>query len=149
MPSDFPLQSLLDLAQIRLDEATRRLGELISSEKQASERLELLAQYREEYQKRFLAAAQNGLGREAWANYQAFFGRLDEAIAQARAAVEASQQRTRDGQKAWLEQRGRLKAFDTLAQRHQERLLRIAARREQKISDEHAARVHERQDGEG
>lgn len=148
MSSDFPLQPLLDLSQIRLDEAARRLGELIAGERQATERLELLVQYREEYQKRFLVAAQSGLGREAWANYQAFLGRLDEAIGQARAAVEVSQQRTVDGQKAWLDQRGRLKAFDTLAQRHQQRLQRIDARREQKASDEHAARSHDGKDDE-
>jgi len=141
MPSDFPLQPLLDLSQMRLDEATRRLGALIAGEQQATERLELLMQYREEYQKRFLAAAQQGLGRLAWANYQSFLARLDEAIVQARAAAETSRQRTADGQKAWLDQRGRLKAFDTLAQRHRLHQRGIEARREQKDSDEHAARV--------
>ena len=48
--------------------------------------------------------------------------------------------RTVEGQQAWLAQRTKLKAFDTLAQRHQHAVARSEARQEQKQSDEHAAR---------
>jgi flagellar biosynthesis chaperone FliJ len=60
MTRAFPLQSLLDLSQLRLDEAGRKLGELIAGELEASQRHGLLVQYREEYQTRFLAAARGG-----------------------------------------------------------------------------------------
>ena len=43
-------------------------------------------------------------------------------------------------QKEWLDKRGRLKAFDTLAQRHQSRVVYAEARSEQKAFDEHATR---------
>jgi flagellar FliJ protein len=138
----FPLQSILDLSQLRLDEATRRLGELINGEQQAAQRLELLVQYREEYQARFLDAARDGLGREQWRNYQSFLDRLDGAIGQARDLVNQSQQLTAAGQQDWLHQRGRVKAFDTLAQRHQAREVYAESRQEQKNLDEHAARGH-------
>lgn len=140
MNKPFQLQPLLDLSQLRLDEATRQLGQLIAGEQEASQRLELLIQYREEYQGRFQAAAANGLGPDAWRNYQHFLGRLDQAIDQAKAMATASKQRTALGQKNWLDKRGRLKAFDTLAQRHQQRTDYAEARREQKLGDEHAAR---------
>lgn len=143
MKRQFPLQSILDLSQLRLDEATRQLGALISGQQEAAQRLELLIQYRQEYQDRFLATAKNGIGRDAWHNYQAFIGRLDDAVAQAREMVAASEQRTAAGQKEWLDKRGRLKAFDTLAQRHQSRVVYAESKQEQKDFDEHTARRHQ------
>lgn len=140
MSKAFHLQPLLDLSNLRLDEATRLLGKLIASEQEAHQRVELLVQYRDEYQARFLNAASDGLGPEAWRNYQHFLGRLDQAIDQARAMLTASKQKTAAGQKNWLDKRGKVKAFDTLAQRHQARLMYAEARSEQKHSDEHAAR---------
>lgn len=142
MKRQFPLQSLLDLSQLRLDEATRKLGELISGQQQATQRLALILEYREEYQTRFLALAQNGIGLDAWQNYRAFLERLDAAVGQAREMVEASERRTAAGQQEWLQKRGRLKAFDTLADRHKSRVLHADNKQEQRHSDEHAARRH-------
>lgn len=142
MSKRFPLQSILDLSQLRLDEATRRLGELIAGEQEASQRLEMLVQYREEYHARFKEAARQGMGPDTWRNYQGFMDKLDAAVAQAQRLVDASKQRTANGQKEWLDKRGRVKAFDTLAQRHQARLDHAESKREQKATDEHAARRH-------
>lgn len=142
MKRQFPLQSLLDLSQVRLDEATRMLGELIAGQQEAAQRLELLQQYRNEYQSRFLEAAQTGIGRDAWHNYRVFLERLDAAVAQAQEMVAASERRTAAGQMEWLNKRGKVKAFDTLAQRHQSRIMYAESKREQKTVDEHAARRH-------
>lgn len=142
MTQKFPLQSLLDLSQLRLDEATRKLGELISGQQDAAQRLELIEQYRDEYQARFVANAQSGIGRHAWENYRAFLNRLDDAVTQARGLVTTAEQRTAVGQQEWLHKRGRLKAFDTLAQRHQSDLVQADNKREQKGMDELAARRH-------
>lgn len=143
MTKNFPLQSILDLSQMKLDEATRRLGELIAGERRAGERMELLTQYRDEYQARFLAAARDGLSRDQWRNYQAFLDRLEDAIGEAKKMVAHSQQLTAAGQQDWLDKRGRVKAFDTLAQRHQSREHRAESKQEQKILDEHASRRHQ------
>ncbi len=142
MNKKFPLQSVLDLSQMKLEEATRRLGELISGEQRASERLVLLTQYRDEYQARFLEAARDGLGREQWSNYRQFLEKLEAAIAQAQQMVSQSHQLTTAGQRDWLDRRGRVKAFDTLALRHRVRAAYEEAHREQKVTDEHAARLH-------
>lgn len=143
MNKAFQLQPLLDLSKLRLDEATRQLGKLIAGEQEASQRLALLVDYREEYRARFMASAGNGLGPDAWRNFQAFLGRLDEAIEQARGLADASKARTAAGQQHWLDQRGKVKAFDTLSQRHQARVAYSEARNEQKLSDEHAARRYQ------
>lgn len=146
MTRKFPLQSILDLSNLRLDEATRRLGELIAGEQEATTRRELLIQYRDEYHARFLEAAKSGLGPDQWRNFQAFLERLDTAIAQAGELVSQSRQRTAAGQQEWLDKRGRVKAFDTLAQRHKARVDYAESRQEQKNLDEHSARRHSNKD---
>jgi flagellar FliJ protein len=138
----FPLQSLLDLSQVRMDDAARKLGLLLASEQEVGKTLALLEQYREEYEARFRQAAQNGLTRDEWGNYQPFLGRIDEAIAQQRTLVEASRQRTVDGQKEWLDKRNRVKAFDTLSQRHRANEVHSEAKSEQRAQDEHAAKSY-------
>lgn len=142
MAKKFPLQSILDLSQLHLDEATRRLGELISGEQQAAERLDLLIQYRDEYHARMLDTAKAGIDRNQWRNYQYFLERLDTAIGQARELVAQSQQRTAAGRQEWIAKHGRVKAFDTLAQRHQAKQNHAEQRNEQKAQDEHSARRH-------
>lgn len=140
MAKPFPLQTLLELSQLRMDDAAKRLGQLLAGEQEAGARLLLLQQYREEYKVRFVAAAQNGMGRDAMNNYQSFLARLDDAIAQAQDLVAQSKQRTADGQREWVDKHGRVKAFDTLSQRHRSREQGIENRKEQKTQDEHATR---------
>lgn len=142
MANKFPLQSLLDLSQLRLDEATRRLGQLISGEQEAHQRLAMLVQYREEYQARFVTAAQGGLAPREWQNFRDFLAKLDDAVRMAGDVVDQSKQKTAAGQRDWLSQRGRVQAYDTLSRRHEARVRLHAFRREQKASDEFAARNH-------
>ena len=142
----FPLQTLLDLSQIKLDEATRRLGELINGEQQAANRLTMLVEYREEYQVRFLDAARNGLTQDQWRNYQGFLGKLEDAIGQARALVAQSRAETTAGQREWMDKRGQVKTYDTLSERHATRLRYADEKLEQKAQDEHAARGRQQDD---
>lgn len=143
MTRAFPLQSLLDLSQLRLDEAGRKLGELIAGEQVASKRHGLLVEYREEYRTRFVLAARDGLSPGTWQNYAGFLARLDEAISQAAAAMTQTRQRTVAGQQEWVAKQGRVRAFDTLSDRHRSRVAYQDERQEQKASDEQAARRHE------
>lgn len=140
MTRPFTLQPLLDLMQTRADETTRRLGQLIAAEQSAKSRLQLLEQYREEYAQRFKEAAVNGLTPPALRNYQDFIARIDEAIAQQGRAVAESEQNTADGQAAWREQNKKLKAIDTLSQRHDARERYRENKLGQKEQDEFAAR---------
>src|SRR5262245_56390461 len=114
MAPKFPLQTLLDLSNLRLDDAAKRLGQLLSSETAAAEKVQLLTAYRDEYQSRFLAAAQAGIKRDEWNNYRAFLNRLETAIADAQTLHQQSQRSTQTGRKEWLNRRDKVKAFDTL-----------------------------------
>ncbi len=142
MTEAFPLQTLLDLSQLRLDEATRQLGLLIAGEQEAAKRMAMLIEYRDEYQKRFLEAARTGIGKDQWRNYQAFLDKLESAIGQAGDIVEASRARTVAGQRAWIDKRGQVKTYDTLSERHDVRMRYAEQKKEQKVQDEHAARGH-------
>lgn len=136
----FSLQSVLDLMQTRTDDATRRLANLIASENNARSKFEMLQQYRDEYACRFRQAAENGISQREWHNYQEFLNRLDEAIASQGQTVSQQEQNTKAGQAHWQQQRVKLKAFDTLSQRHETNELKLEVKREQKIQDEFAAR---------
>ncbi|NML24886.1 flagellar export protein FliJ [Zoogloea dura] len=140
MTEPFPLQPLLDMANSRMDDAARKLGELIASDRAVEEKLELLVNYRQEYQARFIDAARNGIGPDAWRNYSAFLLKLDEAIAHQQRVVSESKRRVEAGQQEWVDQRNRVKAFDTLSNRHQAQQARKEAKQEQRLTDEHAAK---------
>ncbi len=126
---------------MRLDEAARKLGELIAGEQEASQRHRLLVEYREEYYSRFLEAAKNGIGPGEWNNYINFLARIDAAIAPAAQSMALSQEQTLAGQQDWMGKQGRVKAFDTLANRHRSKLAAKEQRAEQQASDEHGARA--------
>ena len=140
MSKPFPLQTLLDMANSRMDDAARRLGELIANESEDCRKLEVLENYRTEYQAKFADALRNGIDPQAMRNYSLFIGKLDEAITAQRAVVDQSKERTAVGQKAWIDQRTKAKAFDTLSKRHQAQEVRDELKREQRQSDEHASK---------
>ncbi|MDD5296446.1 MAG: flagellar export protein FliJ [Rhodocyclaceae bacterium] len=140
MTKPSPLQTLIELTQNRMDEAARTLGKLLASERADEQKLELLINYRQEYHGRFLAAAQEGLGPEAWRNYQGFLGKLDDAVEQQTRLVAQAKERSVAGQQAWMAQRTKSKAYDTLNRRAESREAFKEAKREQKASDEHAVK---------
>ena len=140
MTKPFSLQTVHELMQIRADDATQRLARLIASERDAKDKLALLQQYRDEYAMRFRQAAQNGLSKSEWRNYQEFLNRIDEAIEVQRRTVASQVQHTATGQSQWREQRTKLKAFDTLSERHFASESALEGKLEQKKQDEFAAR---------
>lgn len=145
MANPFNLQPLLELMQTRADEATRQLGQLIAAEQSAKSRLQLLEQYRDEYAQRLRDVIGQGLTQITLRNYQDFLARIDEAIEQQKLAVTQSEQSTVAGQAQWREQNTRLKAIDTLSQRHDARERDRENRLDQKQQDEFAARKYARQ----
>jgi len=142
MSQSFRLKPVQDLATARVDEATRKLGELISEECECQRKLELLESYRADYRARFQEAARQGLAPDAWRNFTVFLEHIEAAIAEQRAVLEQSRQATACGQRDWLTQRNEAKAFDVLAQRHRAEQTRLEQRHEQRLCDEHAAKTY-------
>jgi len=147
MTKPFPLKPIHELSKSRLDSATRELGELIAREQEGVRKLDLLQSYRAEYEERFREALGNGIGVEALRNYSAFMSRIDEAIEIQRTQLDQSQRQTEVGKQAWVSQRNKVKAFDTLQNRHLATETRRTAKGEQQLLDEHSANRHrERKD---
>jgi flagellar FliJ protein len=140
MAKPFSLQTVLDLMQIRTDEATRQLATLIANERDAKNKLEMLQKYRDEYATRLGEAARNGLNQREWRNFQDFLNRLDEAIDAQNKTLNAQIKRKEAGQELWQQQRKKLKAFDTLSERHANSEKSRESKREQKLQDEFAGR---------
>lgn len=135
------LTTLIDLAKSRMDDAAKRLGELLSASTQHEEKLQLLVTYRDEYRARFRSAAQAGIGPDAWRNYSVFLGKLEEAIAEQEKVVAQARLQVSHGRQAWVDERNRKKAFDTLAERKHQVVLRQELRAEQRLTDEHSAKL--------
>ena len=142
MPQRLPLETLTDLARTQTDDAARRLGALQSAQLSAAQKLDMLVQYRRDYDLQLQALMSQGLPTAKWRNYQAFLGTLDGAIEQQRAIVVQADKRLDYGRSDWQHQKRRLNSFDTLAERVRRQELLVQAKREQRDSDERSARKY-------
>lgn len=138
--STLPLAMLIELAQNKTDEATRRLGQLQRAQLSAAEKLDMLVQYRQEYYDQLQSQMQDGLSSSRWRNFQHFISTLDNAIEQQRAIAAQADTRLARGRSEWQDNKRRLNSFDTLAERVKRQQAQIINKREQRASDEHAAR---------
>lgn len=140
MGQKLPLATLIELAQNKADEATRRLGQLQSAHNSAAEKLELLNRYRQEYLDQLQTHLQDGVSAAHLRNFRQFISTLDTAIEQQRALTTQADARLVHGRSDWQHTRCRLNSFDTLAERVQQQEAAAENKRTQRDSDEHTAR---------
>jgi flagellar FliJ protein len=140
------LETLIELAQTRADDAAKRLGALNSQNLDIEAKLVLLLQYYDEYRARFQASMQRGLTASDWRNYHEFLDKLDAAITQQREILALIRQRVAVGQAVWQTARRTLTSYDTLARRQTRAELLHAARFEQKQTDEQVTNTAARKD---
>lgn len=140
MAKIFSLQPLLNLAQQRNDAAARKLGKLNQQHQSEQDKLNMLQQFRKDYQEKFQEAVRNGIDQNDLRNFQAFINRLDDAINQQLKTIEQAQRSVQTGRVELSDTQRRVKSFDTLAQRHVENERKLETKAEQKIQDEHSSR---------
>ncbi len=140
MTKPFHLQPLLNLAQMKNESATRKLGQLNKQQHDTQAQLEMLLQYRRDYQARLQTSSQQSMDPAVLRNFQEFINKLDTAITQQLKAVEQSQLSTQMGRGEFTSTQRKLKSFDTLQQRHVETQNKVEAKQEQRASDEHTGR---------
>ena len=140
MPQKLPLATLIELAQTKTDEATRRLGQLQNAHTSAAAKLEMLLQYRQEYLDQFNGQMKGGLPSAQVRNFQNFISTLDGAIEQQRTLTLQADTRLGHGRSDWQHNKRRLTSFDTLADRVRQQAIVIAGKKEQRESDERSAR---------
>lgn len=135
------LDTLIELATKQSDEAAKRLGKAVRAGDDAQQKLELLMQYRDDYAARLRSNAATGLTASGYRNFQMFLDKLDDAIASQQRAVQDAQRRVNNERNAWQSSERKRMSYDTLATRAMNAQLLKQARREQKQTDEFAARA--------
>ena len=144
MSTSFPLQPVMDLARNGADAATVRLGQAMQALMDADRKLKTLIDYRAEYQAKFRAAVAAGIDSGGWHNFHLFLGKLEAGIDAARAQADAAREAARQAQADWQEQQRKLKAYGVLAERHEREQQSIAAKREQRETDDRASSIYTR-----
>jgi flagellar FliJ protein len=138
----FRLQVVQQLAQKDSDKAATRLGLLNAEVAKADQKLQMLIDYREEYRQRFRSTLNGDALSAGWKNFQQFLVKLEEAIEQQRAACDMARRAVLGGQREWQAKQIKVKAFDSLEQRHHMQLEARTKKLEQLASDEFAARAY-------
>lgn len=136
MTKPFRLQPILDLAEREAEKSALRLGTLTAQASQLELKLQLLQRYREEYLERFRMALRDNPSNLPFGNFHEFMDKLDTAILQQQATVEQAREQVAAGQREHLDRRRRVKAFGTLAERHQSTAQLQERRAEQRALDE-------------
>ena len=144
MSTSFPLQPVMDLARNGADAATVRLGQAMQALMDADRKLKTLIDYRAEYQAKFRDAVASGIDSGGWHNFHLFLGKLEAGIDAARAQADAAREAARQAQADWQEQQRKLKAYGVLAERHEREQQSIAAKREQRETDDRASSIYTR-----
>jgi flagellar protein FliJ len=136
-----PVQDVVEAAERRLAQslaaAQRRLAE-------AESKLLELERYRGEYQQGLTQRAGGGIGVAQLRDYQAFLGRLTEAIRQQQAVVQRTRSDRDAEQVRWQHAARRVKAVDHVVDQWQAEDRRLAERREQRDTDERGQRTRRR-----
>ena len=140
MPNKLPLATLIELAQNKTDEATRRLGQLQTARTSAADKLEMLLQYRQEYLDQLQVQMGAGVPSAQLRNYRNFIATLDTAIEQQHAVTAQADTRLATGRGDWQSSQRRLNSFDTLAGRVRPQAMLVLHKREQRHNDERSAR---------
>jgi flagellar FliJ protein len=140
MATNSALETLIDLATTETDEAAKRLGQAIRACEDTEQKLELLLQYREDYQARFQSGLQSGISATGYRNFQLFLGKLDDAIAGQQRIVHDAKRRMDSERSAWQASERKRMSYDTLVARARTEEQRRQGKREQKLMDEYATR---------
>lgn len=141
MTKPFSLQPLVNLAEHQNESATRKLGQLNKQQQSAQQKLDLLYEYRKDYQNKLQEAIRGGMSPVELRNFEQFIQKINHAIGQQLKAVEQSKTSTQIGRNEFDTARRKLKSLDTLKQRHIETQKKAEQKTEQKAQDEHSGRL--------
>jgi flagellar protein FliJ len=141
MAKDFPIKTLIELAQDDVDAAARQLGRAQRERADIEAQLNALVRYRDEYHASFSASAQAGMPAGNWRNFQAFIDTLDAAINQQRRQLAAASSRVEAAKPEWQRQKQKLGSYEVLQARGEATEARVLVRREQREADEYAAKM--------
>lgn len=131
---------LIRLADDRQQAAGERMKQAQGRLNDARSSLEQLDAFRAEYQQRLTQGGMKGMSISQWQDFQKFLLRLNDAVTVQQGEVERCIQRFMLEQQSWQNEYKKLKAYEKLLKREQQRASIKTARLQQKNSDEFATR---------
>lgn len=130
------------LAKEREDKAAERMRRAQARLADANGKLAQLDTYRLEYEARFAERSQTGMSAAQWVDFKKFIARIAEAVQMQQKEVEMAEQHSRFEREKWQEEHKQVAAFDKLIERERLQAALKEAKREQKSTDEFAARQY-------
>ncbi len=136
------IETLIDLTLIESDAAAKRLGNAVRTSEESQEKNALLVNYRQEYIERLQATLASGLSMQQHRNYQEFIRGLDRAIAQQSHICLIDQGKVQEQKNLWQQSERKRLSYTTLSNRAISQAKKLDDKREQKNTDEFAARKY-------
>lgn len=136
------LAPVIEMAERAEREAVTQLGHCQGLLNQARVKLGELEQYRGDYQQQWINEGQRGVSGQWLMNYQRFLSQLETAIGQQRQTVAWHGHNLDKVRGIWQQRYARLEGLRKLVQRYREEARLSADKREQKLLDELAQRIH-------
>ena len=135
------LKMLQEISAKEVDMATEALANAMKVASEAKAKQDMLLEYRQDYEKNLNKILEEGMGAEAYQNFQNFFGKLDQAIAGQQNVLDAANQQVKVHQQLWQESQRKKLSYDVLLQRSDKRELQVEQKKDQKMMDEFAMRI--------
>ena len=135
------LKMLQEISAKEVDMATEALANAMKVASEAKAKQDMLLEYRQDYGKNLNKILEEGMGAEAYQNFQNIFGKLDQAIAGQQNVLDAANQQVKVHQQLWQESQRKKLSYDVLLQRSDKRELQVEQKKDQKMMDEFAMRI--------
>lgn len=145
MATSHSLKLLLEYARKQTDDAAIGLGKLNLKQREAEKTLQLLIDYRTNYQTQFMQSASHGISPVEWRNFKIFVGKLDTAIQAQQALVTTTRQHAAAGSTHYHKQRKRMQSYATLSHRAELTRQKHLQQQEQRLLDEHTSHKFSKQ----
>jgi len=136
------IETLIDLTLIESAAAAKRLGNAVRTSEESQEKNALLVNYHQEYVEKLKATLACGLSMQQHKNYQDFIRGLDRAIAQQHQICLIDQGKVQEHKNLWQQSEHKRLSYRTLSSRAITLAKKLDDKREQKNTDEFAARKY-------
>lgn len=134
------IHTLLELSSTKADDAAKKLGQANAFVKSEEDKLSMLENYRNEYDNQFKAALEKGMSPVMYQNFQQFMTKMQSAVSGQQQAVSNARRRVEDARRQWQDSEREKMSYTTLLQRAEQKTKLKEQKRDQKETDERAAR---------
>src|SRR5690554_372291 len=130
------LAHLTEQAEKARNEAAKLLAEERHNKQKIALQLQTLQQYRNDYAAQLQDQMQHGMASYLVNNYRQFLASLDYAVQRAQSALVDQETKLDKSQQHWQTKQRKLASYETLSDRQQAAAVKVANKREQKLTDE-------------